>query len=263
MNKYFKIIAFAIVSFCYTEAVKCQTPRQLTVKLSEPLKSGKLDIELFCGSIKVIGYSGKEVIISSSGPYYPNNFNQQKDKSGGKTFVKDTSAGLDVYQKNNVVKIVVEKPRIMNLVVKVPEKFSLVLKVLTAGDIVVENINGDHEISLINGNITMSGISGSILANTKYGNIKIDVNSTKPGTPLAFSNVMGIIDVSFPGILKANAKFQTEFGEIHSDFPIAKEPSDIKAAATGNKKAFGKINGGGSEIFIKTVGGNIFVRKKN
>jgi DUF4097 and DUF4098 domain-containing protein YvlB len=85
----------------------------------------------------------------------------------------------------------------------------------------------------------------------------------KPVTPLAFSNVMGIIDVSFPATLKVNAKFQTEFGEIRSGFTIVREPPDTKPAATVNKKAFGKINGGGPEIFIKTVGGNIFVRKKN
>ena len=259
MNTYFKIIVFATLPLFFTKPAKCQTTRQLTVQLTDPSKPGKLDIELFFGSIKVIGYPGKEVIITSTGPYYPNNPNQQKVKAG----VKDTSNMIDVSQKNNLVKMVLEKPRTTNLVIKVPENFSLVLKIQTGGNIFVENVNGDHEISLTSGNITMSGIRGSVLANTKNGNITVGFNSVKAATPLAFSNVMGIIDVSFPATLKGNAKFQTEFGDIHSDFNIVKEPSDIKSAPLVTKKATGKINGGGPEILIKTVGGNIFVRKRN
>lgn len=262
MNRHFKIISFVVLSLCYLKPVNSQTTRQVTVELTDPSNPGKLDIELFFGSIKVMGYPGKEVVITSTGPYYPNNHNNPNQQKG-KAVVKDTSTRIDVSQKNNLVKIVLEKPRTMNLIVKVPKKISLVLKIQTGGDIVVENVNGDHEISLTSGNITMTGISGSVLANTKNGNITVGFNSVKPGIPLAFSNVMGIIDVCFPGTLKGNAKFQTEFGEIHSDFTIVKETTDIKSAAIVNKKAFGKINGGGPEIFIKTVGGNIFVRKKN
>jgi DUF4097 and DUF4098 domain-containing protein YvlB len=260
MNAYFKIVVFIILPLCFARPAKCQTTRQVTMQLTDPLKPGKLDIELFFGSIKVMGYPGKEVIITSTGPYYPNNANSPHQQN--KALVKDTSTMIEVSQKNNLVKMVLEKPRTTNLVVKVPENFSLVLKIQTGGDIIVENVNGDHEISVISGNITMAGVSGSLLANTKNGNITVGFNSVKPGTPLAFSNVMGIIDVSFPGTLKANARFQTEFGEIHSDFSIINEPSDIKPAAVVNKKANGKINGGGPELFIKTVGGNIFVRKK-
>lgn len=266
MNIHLKIIVFAILPLCFTKPAKCQTTRQVTLQLTDPLKPGKLDIELFFGSIKVIGYHGKEVIITSTGPYYPNNpsgTDQQKDKQGVKAVIKDTSSMIDVSQKNNLVKIVLEKPRTTNLVIKVPENFSLVLKIQTGGNIIVENVNGDHEISLISGNITMSGIGGSVLANTKNGSITVGFNSLKPGTPLAFSNVMGIIDVTFPGNLKGNAKFQTEFGVVHSDFTIVRESEDVKPVVSGTKKAIGTINGGGPEIFIKTVGGNIFVRKKN
>jgi hypothetical protein len=265
MKEKLKIVVFAIVSLYYVKTVNAQSTRQVTVKLTEPLKPGKLDIELFFGSIKVIGYPGKEVIINSTGPYYPNNPNspnQQKGQPAGKAIVKDTSSMINVSQKNNLVKIVLEKPRTANLVIRVPENFSLVLKIQTGGDISVENVNGDHEISLISGNITMSGISGSVLANSKNGSITVGFNSVKPGMPLAFSNVMGIIDVSFPVTLKANAKIQTEFGEIHSDFSIVKETPDLKPTTGANKKAIGKVNGGGPELLIKTVGGNIFVRKK-
>lgn len=256
MKKYIKIVLLALLAlFCLNE-VKSQNKQDLTVKLSDPLKAGKLDIELFNGSIKVIGYSGKEVMISATGPYYPNNFNQITGKTEAKDR-EDKTSNLNVSQQNNVVKIKVEKPRIMNLIIKVPQNFSVVLKVLTAGDIRVENVDGNHEVSIIAGNITMSAIDGSVLANTKNGNITVDMNSIKKDSPIALSNVGGVITLKLPVIPKADVTLRTEFGEIHSDFDIiALNDKDIS-----KKSATGKINGGGTNILMRSVGGNIELKK--
>ncbi|MEI9946456.1 MAG: hypothetical protein WDN26_19825 [Chitinophagaceae bacterium] len=261
MNKHIKILVIAILALVNFKTGNSQKTEQLTVKLSAPSKAGKLDVDIFNGSVKVISYPGKEVLVTATGPYYPNNIPSTKDKDQ----VKDPSSkssNVDISEKNNIVTIKVEKPRIMNLVIKVPQNFSVVVKVLTAGDIVVENVSGDHEVSIVNGNITMSGIIGSVLANTKYGGITVDINPGKKNTPSAFSNVMGIIDVSFPGDLKANASLQTEFGEVHSDFAIVKDPSASTNTDNEKKRAIGKINGGGPDIMLRSVGGNVYLRKK-
>ena len=42
-----------------------QEKEQLTNPLSDPNKEGKLDVGIINGSIKVIGYAGKEVMIEA------------------------------------------------------------------------------------------------------------------------------------------------------------------------------------------------------
>ncbi len=254
MKKNIKIIALTVLILLSFTIVKSQN-RDLTVKLTNPLKAGKLNVELFNGSIKIVGYSGKEVMISADGPYYPGKGNQKP--------VKDTSKKVSdfVSQENNLVKIKVEQPLIMNFVIKVPRNFSLVIKVLTAGDVDVEKVDGDHEVSGISGNITLSNISGSVLANNVRGNIKVDFNPVKMDAPLALSSVLGTINLSLPANVKANVKLQTDFSEIHSDFYID-EGTPGQKSKNIIRRTIGKINGGGSEIFIKTVGGNIYLRKR-
>ena len=151
---------------------------------------------------------------------------------------------------------------IMNLVIKVPRNFSLILKILTAGDVQVENVDGDHEISLVNGNITLSSINGSVLANTKYGGIKVDMDAITKDAPLALSNVMGIIELTLPARQKANVKLQTEFAQVQSDFDVELPPAGPNSKKISNKNIAGKINGGGAEILMKSIGGNIYLRKK-
>ncbi|MEO8886706.1 MAG: DUF4097 family beta strand repeat-containing protein [Mucilaginibacter sp.] len=253
MSRSIKIIVIALLALIAFKPAKCQDKKEMTVKLTEPAKAGKLDVEIFNGTINVVGYSGTDVIVSYKGIYYPINSNQNPGNIDAKDASKKDS-NLDVSQADNVVKIVVEKPRIVDLVIKVPRNFSVVLKNLTAGDIKVANVNGDHEISMAAGNITMSNISGSVSAHTNKGNIKVDMNSVKKGTPLAFSNVGGIIEVGLPLTLKANVKLQTEFGKANSEF-------DVEPKSSAGNLITGKINGGGAEILMKSIGGDIYLRK--
>jgi len=259
MKRNIKIVLLTLLALLCFKAVKSQKKVELTVKLSEPMKPGKLDVELFNGSIKVVGYAGKEVVISATGPYYPNNYNQIAEKTNIESKeIQEKTSNLNISQQNNVVRIKVEKPRIMNLVVKVPQNFSVVLKVLTAGGIHVEKVDGNHEVSLISGNIIMSAIDGSVSANTKNGNITVDMNSVKKDAPLALSNVGGIIKLSLPQSLKADVTLRTEFGLIQSDFNIVA----LNANDISKNSASGKINGGGTDILMRSVGGNIELRKK-
>jgi len=234
-----KILSILAVLTLFTfNSVKSQDKKEISIKLSDPSKPGKLDIELFNGSMKVVGYNGTEVVVNYTG----------------------AAAGLNVSQQNNIVHILVEKPRTENLIIKVPQNCSLALKLLTAGNIQVENVNGDHEIYNINGNITMSGINGSISANTKNGNIKVEMNSVRRDAPLAFSNVMGTIDVSLPTMLKADVKMQTEFAKVHSEFDVDTKSADSKMENSTNRIT-GKINGGGPSVLLKSVGGSIELKK--
>ncbi|MFA6084654.1 DUF4097 family beta strand repeat-containing protein [Mucilaginibacter sp.] len=254
MKRNVSLLIIAIVALLNIQTVKSQN-KELSVKLTDPAKAGKLSIELFVGSIKIVAYAGKDVIVSGDGPYLPG--------KAGQNPVRDSTKKLSdfISQDNNLVRIKVEKFDIMNLVIKVPRNFSLVLKTQAQGNIDVENVNGDQEISVVSGNITLFNIGGSVSVNNTTGTIKVDMNAVNMNAHLVLSSVMGTITLKLPSDQKANVKLQSDFAAIHSDFDIDEGSADQKPKSIIHR-TIGKINGGGTEIYVKSVGGDIYLKKK-
>lgn len=266
--------------------VFAQETDKLVVPLSEPSKEAKVHVSLVFGSIKVSAYDGKDIIIEAKemelGKNGGHNIkvnvningqNQDEDTKGMKR-LNANKGGFEITanEVNNIVKVSMGNPhQPVSLEIKVPKKCSLKLNTVNNGGIVVENVDGNFEISNVNGNIVMKNISGSVSANTINGSIVGTlISATK--TPMAFSNINGKIDVSFPANFPANFKVKSDRGDIFSDFDI-----DLIAAPTGTKVisdkekglyklnkdswSYGKINGGGAEIMMKTMNGSIYIRK--
>ena len=90
---------------------------------------------------------------------------------------------------------------------------------------------------------------------------------------MAFSSLNGNIDLTFHANTKANLKMRTDNGDVYSDFDIQRRPSDRKPAVDDNRKqggpyrieidksVNGTINGGGPDFDLRTLNGNIYIRK--
>lgn len=271
------------------------TKEQLTVPLSEAGKPYKLNVGLTNGSIKIVGYEGKDIVIdaeASDGKKRVNekdkdkaginvntnintNINSSKDKenSGMKRLL---SAGggmeLSAEEKNNLVTIHSDSwKRSINLTIKVPQNGGI-LKISTVnnGDIEISNINGEMEVENVNGHVRLTNISGSVVANTVNGNMVTVFKSVDPKAPMAFTTLNGKVDVTLPADAKANLKMKSDRGEVFSDFDVAVDKTVPKVNRTSEKGLYklniedwvqGKINGGGPEMLMKTMNGNIYVRK--
>jgi len=238
MKTNIKIGIVAIVALLCGQVVNAQKKHDLTVKLSHPSKPGVLNADLFTGSVKITGYAGNEVVITSSLPNDP-------DK-------------ISTAEKDNIVKLKVEQPTVVDFTIMVPRNFSVVLKILAAGNVTIDNLTGDQDIAISAGDVTMTNIDGSVSVNTKKGNVTVDMAPKMMNNAITLSNVQGIISLTIPTTQKANVKLQTEFAKVTSDFEIEKPSADQPS----NKHIEGKINGGGSEILMRSVGGSIYLRKK-
>ena len=145
------------------------------------------------------------------------------------------------------------------------------------GDVVVENVSGEMEINTIDGDITLQEISGNVVAHSVDGDLLIILNSVDKEKPMSLSTVEGDIDVTLPADLKADLTLKTVDGEIYSgfDMDIVRNPEVVKEVkekrhtgypdilrfyGTGNIIS-AKINGGGTEIQMTTIDGDIFIRK--
>lgn len=245
---------------------------QLTVPLSNPGKPYTLKLNQVSGSIKVTGYTGKEVIIDVTPESKSRKEKEGSEKGAGMKKIP-LGNGFEVKAKedNNTVRIESDNPmRTLNYELKVPQDVTLKLSTVNNGNIEVSNLKGEMEISNVNGSIKMTNVSGNVVANTVNGAVTVTFNSVEGKAPMAFTTLNGNVDVTFPASTKANFKVKSDQGEVYSDFDMdidKSQPKRDKSSQSGLYKismdewVYGKINGGGPEVMMKNMNGNIYIRK--
>ncbi len=244
---------------------------QLVVPLSDPAKPGTLNVGIINGSIKVTGYAGKEVVIDAETTPVANKKEKVDESASGMKRI-NPRGGLELTaeEKNNKVNVNSNSHRQpVNLSIKVPQQFSLKVSTINNGDIVIDNVSGELEINNVNGDIVMTNVSGSAVANTVNGIIKANFKSVTD-SPMAFTTLNGNVDITFPANVKMSTKVKSDRGEVYSDFDMdidKSAPKGVRSNQNGMYKVSidewiqGKVNGGGSEVMMKNMHGNIYIRK--
>lgn len=244
---------------------------QLSIPLSDPGKPGTLKVHLIRGSIRVTGYNGNQVVIDATTKQADKSEKPRENVEGMKRISKNGAMDISATEENNVVNV---SSKLFNshmeLNIKVPMKFSLNVGTINEGDVLVENVDGVLEITNVNGDIRLSNISGSAVANTVNGLLKANFKTVDTKSPMAFSTLNGNVDVTLPPTAKFDVKIKSDQGEIYSDFDVDVEKGVQQATKTAKDGMYkvsiedwvkGKVNGGGSEIMMKNMNGNIFLRK--
>lgn len=244
--------------------------QELTIPLSEPGKPFTLEARLFDGSIRLQSYEGKEVLIAIHTE--KNDEKNDDDEGGGMRRIGGGSLDFSAEEHNNAVSIHAPmSSKLKEITIKIPQGATkIVLGTVENGDIEVKDVSGEIEISNVNGSISATGISGSVVANTVNGEIIVKFKSVDPKAPMAFTSVNGKIDVLFPADIKANVKLKSDRGEMFSDFDIAVDKTQPKVEKNSEDHyysvkiedwVYGKLNGGGPEMMMKTMMGSIYIRK--
>lgn len=244
--------------------------QELTVPLSEPGKPFTLEARIFNGSIKLQSYEGKDVVVEV---HTEKTF--QRDDDGGSGGMKRIGGGsLDFSAEEHDNAVSIHAPmsdKLSGITIKIPQgSTKIVLGTVQDGDIEVKDVSGEIEISNVNGGISATGIAGSVVANTVNGDIVVKFKSVDPKAPMGFTSVNGKIDVLFPADTKANVKLKSDRGEMYSDFDIAVDKTQPKVEKNTEDHyysvkiedwVYGKLNGGGPEMMMKTMMGDIYIRK--
>jgi hypothetical protein len=243
----------------------------LTVPLSSPGKPYSLKVHLVTGSIKIVGYEGKDVIVNVT-PRKNDDEEKSVDTKNGMKRIS-VSGGYEVTAKeaDNTVTINTGNPnKALDLELKIPQDVKLKIGTVNDGEVIVENVSGELEVNNVNDKITLTNISGSVVANTVNGDITVTFKTIDPKAPMAFSTLNGDVNVTLPADTKANLKLKSDNGDVFSDFDIDidKTPTKIdKTTEPGMYKikkddwVYGKINGGGPEMMMKNMQGDIYVKK--
>jgi hypothetical protein len=243
---------------------------QLTVPLSSPGKPYSLKVHLVTGSIKVSGYEGKDIIINVT----PRDGEEDKPKASENGMKRISSSGgyeVTAKEADNTVTVNTGNPmKAIDLSLKIPQDVKLKIGTVNDGEVEVENLKGELEVNNVNDKITLTNISGSVVANTINGDVTVSFSSVDAKAPMAFSTLNGDVKVTLPADVKANVKLKSDQGDVYSDFDIDidKTPAKVdKTTEPGMYKikkddwVYGKINGGGPEMMMKTMQGDIYVKK--
>lgn len=236
------------------------------IPLSSPGEDGQLKLSLLYGSITVIAHKGKDVIIETIGS---KRTKPVKMKDGMRR-IGDTSLEYSVEEYNNKVVIKSKKhTKRVDFKIRVPENFSLDLRATNNGNIKVEGVIGEMEISNLNGAITLANVGGSVIADALNKDIVVTFTKGYDKSPMAFTSLNGDLDITFPSNLIANIKAKTDNGEIFTDYEIKMTRNvkkEEKRSSSGvykvnvDKWVTGAINGGGAELLFKTMNGDIMIR---
>lgn len=285
---FLSLLAFAAVTIAQGDTKE----QQLVVPLSDPGKAYKLNVSLLNGSIKVVGYEGKDIVIDVKQGSERVRKNKNKnseddadanvninlkhnrgDQSNGMKRINGVT-GLDVSARENNNTVTVQSDSwkgAVTLTIKVPSNNgTLKLNSTNDGDISVTNVSGELEITNTNGSIFLTNIAGSAVANTVNGAVTASFKSVDPKAAMAFSTLNGNVDVTFPSTFKANVKLKSDMGEMFTDFDMEADKSQPKVNRTSQSGmyrvnienwVYGKINGGGPELLMKNMNGNIYIRK--
>ena len=269
MKRFISIAGFVVL----TATSQAQNPvaqdiERVTVALSDPSRPGLLKITTVNGGMTVKTHNGKDVIIEgrSVGRSRPS------VTSDGLRRISPGGAGLVIVEENNVITVSSSMPGAPgHLDIQVPAKTNLKLSTVN-GSANVESVEGDLEVSNVNGEVRLNAVTGSVVAHAQNGNL-FAVFRELANKPMSFTSMNGNVDVTLPASAKANLRIRSDRGNAWTDFDLQMRAPNSPRVEDSQTRGGGQfriltdttvnatINGGGTDLDVRTLNGNIFVRK--
>jgi DUF4097 and DUF4098 domain-containing protein YvlB len=143
----------------------------------------------------------------------------------------------------------------------------------SGGSIKLGEVQGDVDVDTSGGSIKISRVSGTVKAHTSGGGISVEevmgtVNATtsggsvkayisrQPAADCRLTTSGGSVTAYLADDIAVDVNARTSGGRVHTDFPVK-----IQGKISG-RSLKAKINGGGPELYLKSSGGSIYIKKK-
>lgn len=222
----------------------------------------KVVMSFFNSDVKIEGYDGDEVVILAKDFEAPP---KRADglKSLSSSGVDNSGIGLSVTNQGNTIRISKANRQDGEYSIKIPKKVSLVYDAADwgGGDINISSLEGEVEVKATNADINLKNMSGPVVVNNVSGDITVVYSNYNSSRPSSISAVSGFVDITLPPSAKANFQLKTVSGEIYSGIDLTLKKKDNDLAMIGGNQIEGTLNGGGPEINVNAVSGDIYLRK--
>ena len=223
----------------------------------------KVVLDMRGSNVTVEGYDGDELIIKGSGSYEAPPALANGLRPIYSAGADNTRLGLVVTQgPDNTIRVGRAPNSEDHYTVRLPRQADVSFVQTGWGgsdDLTMRDLTGHIEVRLNSGDIRLVNVSGPVVANTVSGDIKVQF-SAPPTQPSAISSVSGNVDVTLPAPAKISFSMRSISGEIYTDFDLSLAGGN-GLRHVGGQTVEGRANGGGASLALKTISGDIYVRK--
>jgi lia operon protein LiaG len=229
----------------------------------ENAKSGKLILTDFPGDLPIEGYSGNEIVVTSTS----DRFKETPDRAKGLKAVypngtDNTGVAVSMEKNGNEIKLrcLLTITQQGSYKIKVPENFAINVKSEcgNSGPLTITNIKNEIDANTCQ-NITLKNVSGPLVLSNISGNISVVFSELSKDKPISIASISGEVDITLPAKASVDLEMSTISGNMYSDFDLQSEKKQMQKVGGGNVNA--QLNGGGTDLKIHNVSGNIYLRK--
>lgn len=177
----------------------------------------------------------------------------------------NTGIGLSVSREGNVLKITQASRDGGDYRLMIPNRVRIAVEQVSwtgGGDVEIRNHDGEIELQSKTGDMTLTNVTGPVTANSTSGDLEIVFSSLSQRNPTSISLVSGFIDVTLPSGSEANFQLSSVSGEIYTglDLQVAGEEGKENMRLFGSRNIKATLNGGGVEVNLKSISGDIYLR---
>jgi len=125
----------------------------------------------------------------------------------------------------------------------------------SGGSIDIGEVSGDVTAHTSGGSITVEEVMGTINARTSGGSVTAYI-AEQPRADCTLKTSGGTVTAYLARDVEVTVNAGTSGGRVHTDFPV-------KVRGTLNSRSLNaEINGGGPELYLRTSGGNIYIKER-
>ncbi|MCP4658371.1 MAG: DUF4097 family beta strand repeat protein [bacterium] len=127
---------------------------------------------------------------------------------------------------------------------------------LVNGDLDLDGIEGDVNVSLVNGDLNARGLTGNVELSSVNGEVDVALASLDPDRSVSLESVNGSVELAVPAGADAEFEAETVHGSIRSDFGF-----EVKRGDYVGSSLRGTLGSGGARVELETVNGSIEIRQ--
>lgn len=247
---------------------QAQESQVINIPLSRPGDVMTLDISILSARIEVIGEDRDDVQFEVSAV-------EGKRKIVTPSGTRELTTGayaFDVEEEDNYVELDTDwRANKVHVVARIPRLADMEISTTNNGEITVSNVQGNLVLSNTNGPITATNISGSVIAESVNDNIDVSFEAIGDEVAMSFASVNGNLTLGLPDDAGVELRIDIADGEIVSDFEVEVKPSSPTITREDDERGgvevrvesviVANINGGGTVVKMKTLNGDINIRK--
>jgi len=260
-NKKMKFVKFTMAFIAILFAANVLKAQEYKVTV-ENVKTNKLVLNDFRGDLPIEGYAGNEIIVTGSS----DNFKAPERAKGLKAIYPSgtDNTGIAVsYEKNGneiTLTCLLSITQSGNYKIKIPNNLAVKFESSCgrSGNISIKNMNNELDITNCQG-IDLKNVTGPLVLSTISGEINVTFGDIAKDKPISIAAISGDVDITLPAKSAVDLEMSTISGNLYSDFDLTAEKDKMRRVGGGTIKT--ALNGGGPELKISDISGNIYLRK--